>query len=223
MGRRNGFFFWGLVCLFGTSMVARSSYAVDLETLYQALKDSQSDYEGTFGTVCEDAAEYIYRNEIYPYADYHVISRVYYKEKGSPNRKGELDLVIFKQGRVVEVVEVKCWDNLDAAHRKASLQRDSFYTALKTKDKHRFKSLDTFERAFLSEEIEPSVRFTTFSQTGGRRHGFDREMPFALQDMKRLSERIIQCQKEGRCRAAQRVKKKDVKRRRAESAPAILG
>ena len=234
MRRRCVFSFGGVVFAWLLSWgTPESVFALEIGDLYKALKNSATDYRGNQGAICEDVAAYLYRTEVYPDPKYLIMERVAYGPSILEDRTGELDLVVMEKVgasyQVVEFAEVKCWKNLTAASNAAQKQKTRLYHSIKTPEKFEFYSLDTFKPVFTYTDLAPGVRFRTISQEGGRGiasssiQGFDLEIPFSIEQLKGLAQKITQCQDLGFCKPVLRPKMpEELKRLRRMTSEAKL-
>lgn len=209
MKRKCVAFFWGAIAFsFAVFPGALSAYALSLDEAFHALKNSEANYALTSGLICEDVAALYYKQKYYPGDQYEVLSRIALVDKSTRQRSGELDLVVVEKSlrqsnaKVVEVVEVKCWDHLGEALNKAVSQRDNYQRAVSKRKNYKFVSLDSHSEILTFKHFAESHPYTTMSQLGGREAGFDVVLPFSLDELKYLERRIIQCQREGECKPA---------------------
>lgn len=169
--------------------------AVDIQTVFEELKDKPVDYEPT-GQVCEQVARLQF-GEQYDSSQYEINVGVEYKVQ---NRTiGELDLVITdkKDRQVVLVGEVKCWKDMNGALNKARNQRNRFIRTLQSQGSAIVfdpKEGGDFESSQFSD-----TKYVSISQAGGTGFGFDDDLDFSLKELMGLRSKLLACQSSGEC------------------------
>ncbi len=200
-----------------------SAYALTLDQAFDALRDSGTNYAASSGAICEDVAMLVYKS-YYPERRYQLLTRVAYVDRTTHQASGEFDLVVVEratgksQPSVVEVVEVKCWEDLGAAFSKALSQRDHYFRSLQNTEQFKYISLDLKSEILEPKQFSNFPRYTTMSQYGGRRTGFEEVLPFSLDELKNLGERITRCQEQRQCLVPP-LTKKQRKASRSQSFP----
>jgi hypothetical protein len=185
-----------LVLVFVGTLVSPSSYSGDLEQAFERLKDSGADYRPE-GAVCEQVARLDLERD-FPSPAYEVTTGIEYAN--SRQVLGELDVVVFdsRSGKVILISEVKCWQNLKSARRKAREQQERFQKHVASGVSLQFHSdkKDSYD----DDQFRSSPRFITISQAGGEQAGFEQTLDFGLDEMKTLRQRLLECQSQGACR-----------------------
>ena len=185
------------VILFGVLALGFQAQAADPNVLFQRLKQSGVSYQ-VEGTICEQAAR-LQLEASYPAPRYQVINDLTYSEGGQTI--GELDDVVIdnQTNRAVLVAEVKCWQDFASALRKADKQRQRFLTNMKHPQGIIVHSRQ-LDRDFDVNLISGVKKFITISQAGGESAGFDMCLPYGLEQLMDVRERLIRCQQQGTCR-----------------------
>lgn len=197
--------FWYLLAFqFIFFLTGVPAFALTLDQAFEALRDRGTNYAASSGAICEDVAMLVYK-DYYPERRYEVLTRVAYVDRKTQQAGGEFDLVVVEKGTgnatpsVVEVVEVKCWEDLGAAFSKALSQRDHYFRSLQNTEQFKYISLDLKSEILEPRQFSNFPRYTTMSQYGGRRTGFEEVLPFSLDELKSLGDRITRCQEQKRC------------------------
>lgn len=167
---------------------------------FRELKDSGANYE-VIGTVCEEVARLRFEEE-FPSHQYEVTTGVEYSDG---NRTlGELDVVVYERNTqaVVRVAEVKCWKNMRGALTKARSQRQRFITNLQSNKAIYFRSLNS-TRQFKKSNFSKVREFLAVAQKGSRTAGFDRELPYQLDELMKLRQMMLECQRKHQCKRPQ--------------------
>lgn len=173
-----------------------SSYAADIEPIFNALKQSAVNYEPD-GAVCEQVARLKLQVD-YPPADFLISGGVEYST--GDETLGELDVVVIEKSsnKVVMIAEVKCWKNLQQAMDKLKAQRDRFtWNLTKFPQQIHFTSYDGLQ--FQVDQFKGISNFRSISQLGGIRRGFDVELEFTLSELRELRMKLLKCQAWGDC------------------------
>ncbi len=163
---------------------------------FRDLKNSAVDYQ-VVGAVCEEVARLRFQEE-FPNNKYAVVTGVEY---GDGNRTiGELDVVVFENTtqKVVRVAEVKCWKNTQGALKKARDQRQRFISTLQSGKQTYFKSLHS-DYKFKKDNFMGTKEFIAVAQKGSKSSGFDRELPYELDELMKLRQMMIECQQSREC------------------------
>lgn len=168
----------------------------DIEPYFQALKSSGANFEPD-GTVCEEVARLEMEKEFG--ADFVVTTGVEYSL--GEDTLGELDVVVYERSthKVALVAEVKCWKNLGQAMDKLKAQRDRFTWNL-TKHTNKMQFQPDHGETFSVRDFEAPFKFRSISQFGGKKHGFEQEIPLTLGNVKELRTKLLKCQAWGECR-----------------------
>lgn len=175
-------------------LFAFSALAGRLESYKAALKDLPVDYVVS-GAVCEQVAR-LEMIKSYPENQYDTVVGITY---GHPAATiGELDVVIFDRasGNAVVVAEVKCWKDLDKAHKKAMDQRERFLRALQVMPK---MIIYRGSVAYTKEQFSHIQRYLSISQSGGESSGFEISMDYSLAELMEFRASMLQCQSDGGC------------------------
>lgn len=148
----------------------------------------------TEGVVCEQLSV-LHFQSLYPVDKYFVESGVEYSSAGQTI--GELDLVVSEKdsGRVVLVGEVKCWKSLDEAMDKAKLQRDRFLWSLQSKSTELVFKSKSQVRTYSVQDFQAVDSYLFVSQIGGKKWGFNLELPYLLWQLDLLQEHLVKFQK----------------------------
>lgn len=173
-----------------------SSYAADIEPVFNALKQSAVNYEPD-GAVCEQVARLKLQAD-YPPSDFLISGGVEYST--GDETLGELDVVVIEKSsnKVVMIAEVKCWKNLQQAMDKLKAQRDRFtWNLTKFPQQIHFTSYDGLQ--FQVDQFKGISNFRSISQLGGIRRGFDVELEFTLSELRELRMKLLKCQAWGDC------------------------
>lgn len=171
------------------------------ETLQEAfafLSQQKANYK-TEGVVCEQLAKREF-SKIYPSDRYYIDVGVEYRDSQGQTI-GELDLVVFDHQfkNVMLIVEVKCWRSLDQGMDKAQVQRDRFLYALQTQQQSLVFVSKNPHQEYSHLSFSADLRYRFASQVGGKKWGFDLEIPFKLSDIELLQQHLVRCQKKGLC------------------------
>ena len=166
---------------------------------FRELKDSGVDYQ-VIGAVCEEVARLRFQEE-FPSHKYGVVTGVEYSD--GHRTIGELDVVVFENTtqKVVRVAEVKCWKDTNGAIKKAHNQRQRFIRTLQSGKQTYFKSLHS-DYKFKKENFVSNKEFMAVAQKGSKSSGFDRELPYELDELMKLRQMMIDCQKNRECKSA---------------------
>lgn len=185
---------FGIVSL-AAFFLSLSVFAKDIQPAFEALKDRAVDY-GPIGQICEQVAR-LQLAEQYEPAQYEINIGVEYNVQ---NRTiGELDIVITDKSShdVVLVGEVKCWNNISSALKKAQNQRARFQRTLKSQgDEIVFDSKEGGN--YTSEEFA-GTKFISIAQSGSTQYGFDVDLTYTLDELMKLRAKLLRCQDERQC------------------------
>jgi len=178
-------------------LMAVTAQAGDIRPLFQALHDSGEKYE-IVGTVCEQVAKLMFE-KTYPAPAHKVITGIAYGQRGG-RTIGELDVVVFdtRTQKAMIVAEVKCWNKLDGARKKANEQRARFIATLQRLPQFDLACTD-HSCAFRKENFTNVQKFMSISQAGGEKFGFEAVLPYSLQELMSLREMLLKCQNSGAC------------------------
>lgn len=181
--------------------VALAAPAADLDPSLQGIFDRLGavgvNYKAD-GVVCEQIAR-LQLYEQFPEPRYQITTGVEYIV--DDRIIGELDLVIIDRqtSAVVMLGEVKCWRSLDKAMDKAKSQRDRFlWTYRQNKSAIIFRPKEK-QLVLKSADFEKFQGYLFVSQVGGKKWGFNEELPYRLSELDSLQEHLIQCQKKHIC------------------------
>lgn len=178
-----------------------SSLAADIETYFEALRNSAVNYEPD-GAVCEQVARLKFQ-EVYPEEQFELMIGVEYSTGGLTI--GELDVLIVDRStqKVVLVAEVKCWKNLKQALEKVQSQRRRFLFNLEKYPRNlRFETYSS--QSLKVGQFSPETVFKSLAQAGAVEKGFDMELDLSLSELTGLRMKLLKCQAWGECaRAAQ--------------------
>lgn len=179
------------------------SFATDADVLFEKLKNSAENYE-VIGSVCEQAAR-IELAEKFPAPAYDVKTGIIYANQSRVI--GELDVVVFDQvtKQAVLIAEVKCWHNLDSAHKKATEQRQRFMRNIELKRPLKFYAAGIHHANYLQKQFADCQDFISISQKGGAASGFDDSLENSYDELMLLRKRLIQCQRQGKCRPYHKI------------------
>ncbi|MEO5970834.1 MAG: hypothetical protein ABIQ95_12980 [Bdellovibrionia bacterium] len=173
-------------------------YSQSIDPAFQELKSSAEKYE-IKGTVCEQVAR-LELEQKYPEKEYSVENGIAFQREG--RTLGELDVVIFRKSdnKVILIGEVKCWQDLHEARKKAVHQRENFRFYLRNGG----RGIDFHKSSDPSIHFNPSQfgdlpPFILISQDGGHDAGFDLSLPYTLDQLMQLREMLIDCQDSGKC------------------------
>lgn len=184
-----------LVYLF-LGLFSVSSFA-GLQEDFAALKNSGTDFT-VIGVICEQVAK-LELEETYPSTKYTVETGIQY---GDGRRAfGELDVIVFEKatGRAVLVGEVKCWKDLNGALRKASKQRQRFLSYINSNAKLVFMNTTNY-RNYDQDQFEGIRQFVSIAQKGAESAGFTDELPYSLEELMGLRQRLMDCQHAHECK-----------------------
>ncbi|MEK2647025.1 hypothetical protein [Bdellovibrio sp. BCCA] len=183
--------------VFALLLSVSTAHAKDIRPLFEALQDSGEKYFIT-GTVCEQVAK-LNLEKIYKAPEYTVTTGIQY---GSEKRViGELDVIVFRNANqsAVVIAEVKCWNSLGGALKKAKEQRKRFLETLGAGRKLHVtcggQDCDLSEKNF--NQVQ---KFISISQDGGLEKGFDMTLGYSLDEMMELRKQLMSCQERGECR-----------------------
>lgn len=184
-------FLFSLLLLLGSLASAK-----DTSALFEALRDSGEKYEIT-GTVCEQVARLNMQAQ-YPEAQYEVQTGVIYDN--AQRTLGELDVVVFdkKDMNAILVAEVKCWKKLSAARSKAQEQRNRFIRTLNS-GTNLSMHCDLHDCPYSERNFQKNIKYVAISQNGGEKAGFEMTLGYSLDELMRLREQLINCQKQNEC------------------------
>lgn len=180
-----------LVFLMPLSLFAQPVPA-HLQEVFNALKDKPANYR-TSGTICENVAA-VEMKQKYPPTKFYVTTGVEY-EVGD-GILGELDLVILnlETQRIELLAEVKCWQDFDAAMRKAQDQRERFLSNLKAHPESITFKPQYPEQQFTSENFSSIANYYFIAQKGSTQKGFDWEISYSAEDLDILQDALMKCQ-----------------------------
>ena len=173
-------------------------YSQSIDSVFQELKTTSEKYD-VKGTVCEQVARLELEGQ-YPKDEYSVQNGIAYTQHG--RTLGELDVVVFRKSdhKVILIGEVKCWQDLEGARKKAVHQRANFRYYLQKGG----QGIDFYKTADPSIHFSPRQfaqvpPFILISQEEGCSLGFDLELPFTLDELRQLRNMLLQCQDTGEC------------------------
>lgn len=170
------------------------------EQLFSQLKVKGLHLEN-YGAICEEAA-IIEKQKQFAKIKPIVISGVEYAD--TEGIVGELDVLVIdrKTNQVLELTEVKCYENLAAGLKKAKAQSDRFFTLLKAGIDLYFypnftdePALRPLERAHFTQ----LTRMRSLGQKGAVAGGYDEELPYSLAELTEVRKKIMACQEQGDC------------------------
>lgn len=169
----------------------------DLQVYFQFLRNQPVNYK-VDGTVCEQLTRLHFIQQ-YPESEFNVDSGVEYGD--STGVLGELDLIVTKKvdNEVVLLGEVKCWKSLDMGMDKAKFQRDRFLWNLQSQGRNLFFRGGQLALNYDFTRFEASPEYIFVSQVGGKKWGFQYELPLRLSQLDELQQYLVRCQKKGLC------------------------
>ncbi len=169
-----------------------------LQEAFLYLSQQKANYKAE-GVVCEQLAKREFTKQ-YSKADYYIDVGVEYQDSQGQTI-GELDLVVYDLRRkMIELlVEVKCWRSLDQGMDKAQFQRDRFLYALQTQQQNLVFVSKNPHQQYSHLSFSEVLNYRFASQVGGKKWGFDLEIPFTLSDIELLQQHLVRCQKKGLC------------------------
>ncbi len=172
------------------------TFAGDIESFFEALKDSAVNYEPD-GAVCEQVARLVLKEEFNPDIYDMGIGAEYDIGRDT---LGELDVMVKERSsqKIIMVAEVKCWKDHFKALDKAKVQRDRFLWNLsKYPEKMNFNSYEGW--TIRSSDFAQPLLFRSISSGGGVKRGFDQELDLGLSDLKALRMKLLKCQQNREC------------------------
>jgi hypothetical protein len=198
MNRKFSFFSFIVSLFFVSLLFSIQLKAADIAPVFRQLKDSGADYV-PIGAVCEQVARLELGRE-FPQAQYDITTGIIYSN--SQRVIGELDVVVFKKAdeRAVLVAEVKCWRNLQRGHKKASEQRARFLHTLESGQPIDLYLSTKREIIYERDQFNKLPSFISISQKSGTPAGFDRSLDYSLEELMKLRDLLLACQKSGECR-----------------------
>jgi hypothetical protein len=173
-------------------------YSRSLDPVFQELKTTSEKYE-IKGTVCEQVAR-LELGQHYRDDQYIVENSIAYTQHGQT--LGELDVVVFRKNdhKAVLIGEVKCWQNLSDARKKAVTQRERFRNYLHDGghgiDFHKTTDPRVHYSPLQFGDFPP---FILISQEEGSNEGFDLALPYTLSELMNLRDLLMHCQDIGEC------------------------
>ncbi|MNK01196.1 hypothetical protein D3C87_189910 [compost metagenome] len=176
------------------SFVGLNAFAIKSEEAFELLKNSKENYE-PIGAICEQVARLELAQE-YDQNKYEIIVGIEYAD--SRQTIGELDVVIFEKAtkKAILSAEVKCWNSIEGAKKKATEQRRRFIRYNTSGYKLFFESKDMKFEQYQFQDIR---EFIMIAQKGSKKKGFDRELEMSLDDLMALRRRILSCQTYRNC------------------------
>jgi hypothetical protein len=189
---------WVTLFGFGLSLSTANADEAQMREDFQELKFSTSDYQ-PFGTVCEQVAK-LRLEETFTPDRFEVVTGIGYFHR-SGRQIGELDVVVIRKAdqEAVVVAEVKCWNDLTSARKKAWKQLNRFRDNLEDETPIKMHLMEDQQVRFSSSQFDDNPQFMTISQNGGLQSGFDMEIGLDMDEAKRLREMIMRCQNTGQC------------------------
>lgn len=182
---------------FALLLSVSTAHAKDIRPLFEALEDSGEKYF-IVGTVCEQVAK-LNLEQIYKAPEFTVTTGIQYG--GEKRVIGELDVIVFRNSNksAMVIAEVKCWNSLPGALKKAKEQRKRFLQTLGAGRKLHVtcggKDCGLSEKNF--NQVQ---KFISISQDGGIEKGFDMTLGYSLDEMMELRKQLMSCQERGECR-----------------------
>lgn len=163
---------------------------------FALLKNTPRDYQDA-GSICEEVARLDMQRQ-YPAPQFQVEVGIAYADH--ERTLGELDIVIFDNNinKVYKIAEVKCWKHVSNGLTKAREQRARFIRAIHSKVPLRFRSTST-GRVYHEDQFRYVTDFFSIAQKGSESQGFDVELKYTLQEMKKHRTDMILCQNRGEC------------------------
>lgn len=160
------------------------------------LKNIPRDYLDT-GSICEEVARQETIKE-FPAPTYQVISGIAYDTDDGTD--GELDVVVFdvRSSKVVKIAEVKCWQNLEHALKKATEQRERFFD-LRNSNQIVSVRMTHGNQDISVDQFSDVNEFVTIAQKGSMQSGFDSELPYSLNELMELRDLMMKCQQQKKC------------------------
>ncbi|MBN20287.1 MAG: hypothetical protein CL678_03280 [Bdellovibrionaceae bacterium] len=164
---------------------------------YEYLMSLPREYKD-FGSVCEEIATQEIKED-YPSDRYEVTGNLVYQN--SQRTIGELDIVVLRKEdkEAVVIGEVKCWKKLSQGRSKALRQLERFRNTILSGRPIRIFHAFEKKRLFETDQFDEAPRYITVSQKGGRSEGYDREIRFSHEEMRRLYRVIRECRGGHRC------------------------
>ncbi|MGE5085726.1 MAG: hypothetical protein ACM3MG_05450 [Bacillota bacterium] len=180
------------------SLFAQMSLA-SVQDEVAVLKDVPRDYLDT-GSICEEVARQETIKE-YPAPQYEVLSGIAYETQDGTD--GELDVIVFDKNsnQVIQIAEVKCWQKMDHALKKAHEQRVRFFDLRDNAQIITFRSTHG-NKIFTPDQFAYVKEFVTIGQKGSLEFGFDRTLPYTLNELMELRDLMMKCQQQKRCAVA---------------------
>ena len=133
---------------------------------YKDLKYSSANYQ-PFGTVCEQVAK-LRLEERFDDELFEVVTGIGYFHRGG-RQIGELDVVVLRKSdqEAVMIAEVKCWNNLASAKKKAWRQLNRFRDNFDRNTPVTMHLMDDHKIEFTWEQFDESPEYIIISQNGG--------------------------------------------------------
>lgn len=177
-----------------STLFAGSAFAASADVHFHALGQLPVNYFDT-GAVCEQVAKQELMKS-YPEPGFEVVTGISYGHKAAT--VGELDVIVFANStkKAILIAEVKCWNKLAKAHAKAVAQRQRFLEALQRLPN---MILHSKTQAYSVTQFQDIERFISISQLGGEENGFEMTLPYSLEDLMNLREKLLQCQNQHLC------------------------
>lgn len=169
----------------------------DFDADFQSLKNSGRNFEPT-GAICEEVAR-LRLSEKYPEPHHTVVTGIQYDDE--TGTLGELDLVVFKnETKLAQIIaEVKCWRSAKSGFKKAKEQRKRFLDHVKSPKALVFKWTHDPTIELKKIQFKKPERFYFIAQSGSSKHGFDIELPYTVDELMQLRDKLIECQNQGQC------------------------
>lgn len=166
------------------------SAQTQIDEIFHQLKNNPRSYEDK-GSICEEVAKVLLEKQ-FPAPQYKIVVGIAYGDLDKVI--GELDEVIIdtRINKAIQILEVKCWKDLNAGHEKALEQRDRFLKSIQSTKELYFSSTSTQED-FDQITFKGISIFKSIGQKGALAAGFDLEFPFTMKELMDLRVRLIQC------------------------------
>jgi len=164
---------------------------------FEALRYTEHNYV-VFGTVCEQVAKRRLE-KMYPAPEYSTTVGIGYWNK--TRQLGELDVIVFRNSdeEAVIVAEVKCWNDLPAALKKANRQLSRFTGHIAAGTKLKMSDMDDRSHEYSRTQFDEHPREMRVSQDGGLDHGFEMVIGLSMAEVKTLRQMIMDCQNQDKC------------------------
>lgn len=183
-----------LVFIAASVLTAQALAQTQIDEVFHQLKSNQRSYEDK-GAICEEVAKVLLQKD-FPAPRFKVEVGIAYGDLDKTI--GELDEVIIDTttNKAVQVIEVKCWTDLNAGREKALDQRARFLKNIRSAKELFFSSTSTQDE-FPQEMFEGLTDFRSIGQKGATAAGYDLEFPFTMKELMDLRVRLIRCQSWG--------------------------